>query len=166
MAEAKKMPAFMVQIRSAICDRCDERCSAFLAGQIDHADPAAECPRQWPSRWHRYGRADASIQRADATPAAAPIGTQAAPRNSRQVSVPIAAKAHHLGRALMRWAKGGFGFVDWRTRRLRRQACEACEAWRPKGNLGFGECTDLRCGCTKLKRWLPGETCPRGKWPS
>ena len=67
--------------------------------------------------------------------------------------------------AMRRWAAGGFGFVERRARRQRQAACEACDAWVPSGNLGFGECRDPRCGCTRAKQWLPTETCPRGKWP-
>lgn len=51
----------IVYIRKAICDRCDEQCEAFKAGAINHSDPKASCPRQWPSRWraHSFGLGDA-----------------------------------------------------------------------------------------------------------
>ena len=42
--------------------------------------------------------------------------------------------------------------------------CNACELWKPEGNLGMGECTHPQCGCTKMKRGLATETCPAGKW--
>jgi hypothetical protein len=42
--------------------------------------------------------------------------------------------------------------------------CDSCDLWKPLGNMGFGECTHEKCGCTRFKRGLATETCPLGKW--
>lgn len=46
----------------------------------------------------------------------------------------------------------------------RSTICDSCDMWKPKGNLGFGECSHETCGCTKFKRGLLTERCPLGKW--
>jgi len=146
----RPMPAIVAEVRREVCGRCDEPCPAYRAGQIDHADPAAECPRAWSGRWGCYG--------ACGDPQIARPSVASAPQ--------WPAKARRLAAALVRWARGGFGLVERRARAQRRAACEACDLYRPSGNLGFGECRHPACGCTRLKRWLPGERCPAGKWPA
>lgn len=46
-----------VEARRAVCrDSCTEKCSAFLAGTLNHADPHEKCPRQgWILAWGCYG---------------------------------------------------------------------------------------------------------------
>lgn len=78
----------------------------------------------------------------------------------------VANKAGRLGGALVRWVRAGFGLAEKRERARRKAACETCELWRPRGNLGLGECQAPGCGCTRLKRYLPTERCPLGKWPA
>lgn len=55
-------------------------------------------------------------------------------------------------------------FVSNEVRDQRIAICRACEYWNEGGNIGLGECTHSKCGCTKLKQGLATETCPMGKW--
>jgi hypothetical protein len=143
-----QMPARVAEARRQVCTlSCTQQCAAFRAGKVDHEDPRASCPRVgWILQWGCYG--DCRNQATQRPPA-----------------LTLGAKARNLAAALTRWARARFPLADRWQRRRRRAACLACDAWRPTGNLGFGECSDPRCGCTKLKRWLATETCPRGKWP-
>lgn len=148
------MPAEVAEIRREICARCDDQCIVHLTGSIDHANPSASCPRAWSGRWGCYGRCgDPAVSRATLSPLP--------PRQS--FSLPH--KARRLTLAVIKWAKVGFALISSRDRLHRRAICGACPAYRPAGNLWLGECTDIRCGCTRFKQWLPTETCPRGKWP-
>ena len=47
------IPAAVIEVRREICARCDQPCAQ--AATINHADPAAACPRAWSGRWGRYG---------------------------------------------------------------------------------------------------------------
>lgn len=49
-----------------------------------------------------------------------------------------------------------------RDRRL--AICRACDLWNEGGNVGLGECTHSKCGCTRFKHGLATETCPAEKW--
>ena len=51
-----KMPATIPRIRRSICALCDDKCADYIAGQIDHNNPRAQCGRAWPSRWGCYGK--------------------------------------------------------------------------------------------------------------
>jgi len=150
-AAVKEMPKHVASARRGVCKLCDQQCQAFLSGKIDHYDPHASCPRRWPRRWGCWGRCD--------------DGTTIRPIYGRR-SIPLGTKARRLALALGRWIKSGFGLANRALRRQRQAICEACPMWRLKGNAGLGECLDPRCGCSKLKRWLPGESCPQGKWPA
>lgn len=46
-----------VEARRAVCrDSCTEKCAAFLAGTLNHADPHEKCRRQgWILAWGCYG---------------------------------------------------------------------------------------------------------------
>ena len=147
------MPAVVAEVRRAICrDTCDQHCPAFWEGRVAHQDPTASCPRAgWRHAWGSYGRAGAGA-----------VGPTVPPLPERS-SIPE--KARRLALALVRWARGGFGLVGAVARQRRKRACEACDYWRPKGNVGLGECQAPGCGCTRLKCWLPTERCPLGKWP-
>lgn len=86
----------------------------------------------------------------------------------QQRPVPFLAKAKHAGQAAARAARakmrGEKLRLPKRIRKQRKTICQACEFWRPRGNLYLGECTHPQCGCTRLKRGLATETCPAGKW--
>lgn len=148
------MPARVASIRAAACRRCDAPCARYIAGEIDHAEPAESCPRSWAGHWGIYGRLG-NYTRAGVAPAV-PVSASA---------VPILTKARHLVTALVRWIKAGLPTADKRRRARLKAICEACPMWKPSGNLGFGECRDPRCGCSRWKRFLKTETCPCGKWP-
>lgn len=51
------IPSAAVEARRAVCrDSCTEKCAAFLAGTLNHADPHERCPRQgWILAWGCYG---------------------------------------------------------------------------------------------------------------
>ena len=59
-------PPAVIEIRREICARCDEPCAAYRAGQLNHADPAASCPRVWSGRWNVYGSPAARLGLGDA----------------------------------------------------------------------------------------------------
>lgn len=147
------MPPEIADVRRSVCElSCKEQCAAFKEGKIDYADPSAICPRKgWILKWGCWGRCgDKTVQRPSTMPAA-------------KVSVRV--KVARLGRSLLRWVKAGCPVTTKQALEARKAMCAGCEAWRPRGNHGWGECSDYRCGCTKVKRWLATETCPRGKWP-
>lgn len=61
-------------------------------------------------------------------------------------------------RAMIAWARAGFGVVD-SARYVRRKAvCLRCPHWEPEGWFGQGRCG--KCGCSKLKLRLKGMVCP------
>ena len=84
-----------------------------------------------------------------------------APRNSF-------GKAKNLFKATARVveaiSRGDQLFVKTEEWKRRSDICNACELWKPSGNLRMGECTHEKCGCTKLKRGLATERCPLNKW--
>lgn len=51
-----------------------------------------------------------------------------------------------------------------RDRRL--SICRSCPEgyWNENGNMGMGECTHSKCGCTRIKHKLTTEKCPIGLW--
>lgn len=144
----KQMPAAVADVRREVCGRCPRPCEAYQEGRIQHADPAAACPMPWPGAWGQYG-----------------TGEGAPAVRGRPSPVGIWLKIARAVVAVQIWAKAGFPVAAFAVRLERRAICEACPAWRPKGNLGLGECVDPRCGCSRLKRWLATERCPAGKWP-
>jgi hypothetical protein len=64
------------------------------------------------------------------------------------------------------WAKEGFETVTPDIIEHRLSICRGCELWDEDARLGFGKCNHTGCGCTKLKLWLPHESCPLKKWTS
>lgn len=147
------MSADIVAIRREVCAHsCDQKCAAHKAGRVAFEDPCASCPRSdWILAWGTIG----GCQQGRSTFA----------RQGALGRIPMWRKAVRLAAALARWARGGFGLVERHHRTLRRKACLSCDLWLPGGNLGLGKCRHPSCGCTALKRWLPTETCPLGKWP-
>ena len=87
---------------------------------------------------------------------------------SNQNSVGITTKAKNLVKATARVIEASFErneiFVNKEEKERRMNICNACNMWKPSGNLGMGECTHEKCGCTKLKRGLATEKCPLNKW--
>jgi len=77
-------------------------------------------------------------------------------------------KVKHVSQASIRLIKAAIKRAPIRVSadELKRRGgiCNACDLWKPSGNLGMGECTHPQCGCTKLKRGFATETCPAGKW--
>ena len=96
----------------------------------------------------------------------APSPNPVAPVRPAPVAAPLLSKAERALRALNRWRKAGYAIAPPDVRRARGAVCDACEFWRPDGNLGLGECTAPGCGCTRAKIWLAPEKCPLGKWPA
>lgn len=80
----------------------------------------------------------------------------------------MATKAKHAAQATARIVRAAASGQPVRVSadelKRRDDICNACELWKPSGNLGMGECTHPQCGCTKLKRGFATETCPAGKW--
>ncbi len=66
--------------------------------------------------------------------------------------------------AMTRWASAGFQTVTKEQYDARAAICSSCEFWDATARLGLGKCK--ACGCTKFKRWLATERCPKQKWPS
>lgn len=73
-------------------------------------------------------------------------------------------KAARLKAALQEWRRAGLPLASRAARKERQACCDACEYYRPTGNLGLGECTAPGCGCTRAKLWLATSVCPLGKW--
>lgn len=76
----------------------------------------------------------------------------------------LATKAGRLLRAGRAWLKAGAPVTPPEVREARRALCDACDYFRPAGNLGLGKCTAPGCGCTRGKLWLATEKCPLNKW--
>lgn len=93
---------------------------------------------------------------------------RAARRTNQAVLVApsVAELAQNFTQATLRWLKAGAPIVQEPVYASRSAICEACEAWDPAGWFGSGQCKAKGCGCTRFKRWLATETCPRGKWPA
>ena len=83
-------------------------------------------------------------------------------------SVGIIKKAKNVFKATARIVdavrKGDELFVNEEEWKRRSGICNACDLWKPVGNLGMGECAHENCGCTKIKRGLATERCPLKKW--
>jgi hypothetical protein len=81
----------------------------------------------------------------------------------------ILSKAKHAaqagGRIIKAAAKGEQVRISDQGRDERLSICRACDLWNEGGNVGLGECTHSKCGCTRFKHGLATETCPLGKWP-
>ena len=91
-------------------------------------------------------------------------------RDAKQSESPsILSKAKHVAQATGRIVKAAASGQPIRasdeTRDQRLATCRACDLWNEGGNVGFGECTHSKCGCTRFKHGLATETCPIGKWP-
>lgn len=139
-------PPEVVEVRREICARCDQPCAAYQAGQIDHADPAATCPRIWSGRWGRYGSPN------QPRPATAPTPAPESP----SLVTKLTRARHELGR----WLKAGAPLAPRAIRRQRLAICRSCPYYAPTGNLGLGECQAPGCGCTRTKLALATSTCP------
>ena len=74
--------------------------------------------------------------------------------------------AANFATATAKWAARGFPVVDQATYAARAAICEACEYWDGAARLGLGKCRQPKCGCTRFKRWIATERCPRARWPS
>lgn len=87
---------------------------------------------------------------------------------SQKKSVGIIKKAKNVVKATARVIEavreGSEIFATKEERERRLSICNVCGLWKPSGNLGMGECTHEKCGCTKLKRGLATERCPLNKW--
>jgi len=136
-AMAASLSSHVLKGREMRCRACPTPC----APRPDLSEPTACCPLPRP-RWRHSGEL---ARRAE--------------------TIALRLKARRLLAALARWVGAGFPITDRLNRRVRKAICEACPMWSPRGNAGLGECLDPRCHCTKLKRWLPTETCPQGQWP-
>lgn len=81
----------------------------------------------------------------------------------------LTAKAKHAAQAGSRIIKAAVSGepvkVSAEVKEQRLAICRACELWNEGGNVGLGECTHSKCGCTRFKHGLATETCPLGKWP-
>lgn len=66
--------------------------------------------------------------------------------------------------ASSRWADAGFPVVSEEEHAERVEICNSCPEWEAGARFGAGKCRV--CGCTKLKRWLATERCPKEKWGS
>ena len=73
-------------------------------------------------------------------------------------------KIRSASASVAKWARTGFVPVSENTYNERVSICDACEFWKPSGNLGMGKC--LKCGCARGKLRIPHEKCPIGKWGS
>jgi hypothetical protein len=73
-----------------------------------------------------------------------------------------AERARNFARAMVDWARSGFAVADQKLYEQRREICEGCYYWRGETALGYGSCA--KCGCTGLKLFVKGQTCPIGKW--
>lgn len=67
-----------------------------------------------------------------------------------------------LSKAVMQWTTAGFPLADAETLKQREEICAMCEDWDAEARGGLGKCKV--CGCTKLKRNMATEKCPKGKW--
>jgi hypothetical protein len=91
-------------------------------------------------------------------------------RNGVKTEVPLMKSSHKskiqkFSAAFFKWVKSGF---PKRTKDQIREClsvCSACSFWNNKGNLGLGECTHPKCGCTRFKPQWATEDCPINKWP-
>jgi hypothetical protein len=79
-----------------------------------------------------------------------------------------AEKATHFISSMANWVKSGFAVLPQVEYEARRAICrgtdghERCPQWRGENKKKFIACG--KCGCTKLKLFLPHEHCPLGKW--
>ena len=98
----------------------------------------------------------------------APILDHNDPRILPRQRPTIATKAVNLAKAAKAVTsaaiKGEQIVVSREELNRRDKICNACNYWKPSGNLGMGECTHNQCGCTKFKLGLATETCPAKKW--
>lgn len=78
----------------------------------------------------------------------------------------LAELAGNFAEAMQRWSAAGFPTVTRADFDARSAVCEPCEYWDGAARLGLGRCNVPGCGCTKLKRWLASEKCPKDKWPA
>jgi hypothetical protein len=87
---------------------------------------------------------------------------------SKDSSPSVTRKIIHAGSAAHRAISAAMNkqriFAPKEEMQRRSTICDSCDMWKPKGNLGFGECSHETCGCTKFKRGLLTERCPLGKW--
>ena len=171
------MPAGVVHVRQSICRRCDAPCAAYVAGEIDHANPSQQCPRAWSGRWGCYGRCgDGAVGRAlpaflerprvvTAPGDAVAVVSAQAPAVQPLHEPTLTELATNFAGAVGRWAAGGFATVDADAYAARSAICDGCTFWDGSARLGLGKCKAPGCGCTSVKRWLATERCPLRKWP-
>lgn len=55
MSAANLIPLGVVEVRREICGHCPAKCAPFIAGELFHAEPCAQCPAS-PRRWGPYGQ--------------------------------------------------------------------------------------------------------------
>ena len=81
-------------------------------------------------------------------------------------SVPLDTKQvlKNFGSAAKRWVKAGFEVVPKAVFDNRSKICEECPFWSGNTTPGYPINFCTKCGCTKLKAYLPTEKCPIGKW--
>ena len=49
------VPVEILEIRKEVCERCDEKCQAFISKTLNPSDACESCPREWLGRWGQYG---------------------------------------------------------------------------------------------------------------
>lgn len=177
MNESKPMPAAVADIRRDVCASCDAQCAAYLAGQIDHSDPASACGRVWPRRWGPYGHKRGGkfaravpcfpVREAVAIQAPAIPVPPAPPTAGVILAEPTVAElAGNFVSAMERWVAAGVPVVSRELYAARAATCDACSLWDGAARFGLGKCKAPGCGCTGFKRWLATEKCTLGKWPA
>ncbi len=72
--------------------------------------------------------------------------------------------ASNFSKAIEKWVSAGFPISEESIYKKRSSICEVCEYWHGEARFGLGVCKAKGCGCTRLKRWLETEKCPKGKW--
>lgn len=72
--------------------------------------------------------------------------------------------ANNFIEALGKWSKAGYKITTKDEYNKRSEICNNCEYWDKDARMGLGKCNVPGCGCTKLKRWLTTEKCPKRKW--
>jgi len=137
----------IAHIRRLICQDCPNLCQVYLDGKIDHTDPAVACPVSWSGQWHVY-RGHGEV----------------VPASSPSLPPSFWAKAIRLSRSFLVWQEAGYPKRSKADIKSCLDLCRACPAWREEGNLGLGECTHPKCGCTRFKPQWATEHCPIDKW--
>lgn len=64
--------------------------------------------------------------------------------------------------AISGWVSSGFKIVKEDLYKERLKKCLACEFFDIQAYKGLGKCN--KCGCSKMKLFLPKQSCPINKW--